>query len=320
MSGGRVKQGSCLNRGYVGYHTTWDGIRVFLRSKAEFVYAKVLDHQKIPYKLECVTYTINGKRYKPDFFIFDANYQSIVKIVEIKGLNEKATALNYLSRFKQYFASIGIEYDVIWKYRALISEYGLQKDIEQWIETSLKNYDFISDVRGQNNPMFNQRHSIQTKKLIGEKCKQRNLDPEYRKRNSEAQTSFFNSPEGALRRQKISELRKISSFLKNPIVTKQCTNCGQHFKQKLNQKGFCNGKCLREWNYNNVQYYGKHKSSSSYTKQLHTLLDRISKHYHTDIQHLVDNLDFYVKQSKKDNIIPIRKGITIKTLKKHKVL
>jgi hypothetical protein len=41
--GGKVKLGSAKNRGYMGYHNTWDNKKVFLRSKAEFIFAKSLD-------------------------------------------------------------------------------------------------------------------------------------------------------------------------------------------------------------------------------------------------------------------------------------
>jgi len=82
--GGKVKKGNGNNRGYIGYHTTWDGKYVFLRSKAEFIYARKLDYDRIPYLLEVITYEVNGVKYKPDFFIYD-EYDNLNAIVEIKG-------------------------------------------------------------------------------------------------------------------------------------------------------------------------------------------------------------------------------------------
>ena len=80
--GGRVKKGSGKNRGYIGYHITWDNKRVFLRSKSEFILAKMLDMEKIPYLTEYKSYKINNISYKPDFFIFnDINYTNIIKII-----------------------------------------------------------------------------------------------------------------------------------------------------------------------------------------------------------------------------------------------
>jgi hypothetical protein len=321
MSGGKVKHGTSINRGYIGYHVTWDGIKVFLRSKAEFIYARVLDFEKIPYKLECVTYKINGRNYKPDFFIFDTKYQSIIKIVEIKSLDDKLTALDYINRFKGYFNSIGIEYDAIWKYQSLITKYNLQDDIKSWIETSLKNYDFIPDTRGENNPMFNIKHSEETKKLIGKKCKERNQDPEYRSRNSKAQKEYFESEAGILRRAQISDTKKNLYATRNPVIEKQCKYCDSIFMQKLKGNGFCNSKCLKKWNYSNIHGYGKHRNStSSYSKQLNTLLVRISLHYNVSFDILIDSLDFYVQKSKLDKIIPLNKGISIKTLKKYNII
>jgi len=261
--GGKVKKGTAKNKGYIGYHITWDGIKVFLRSKAEFIYARVLDHEKIPYKLECVIYKINGKNYKPDFFIFDSNYKNILSIVEIKGLDDKKTATDYLTKFKPYFTSIGIKYDAVWKYQALITKYGLKEDIDAWVDQSLKNYDFISDTRGENNPMYGIRHSIETKDLIRKKCKERNLDAEYRKNNSEAQKAFYNSDLGILRRKQISEEKKLLYALKYPIIEKQCKCCNSTFTQKLKGNGFCNSKCLRAWSYKNIPGYGKHKQKTT---------------------------------------------------------
>jgi hypothetical protein len=259
IMGGKIKKGSSINRGYIGYHITWDGIKVFLRSKAEFIYARVLDYEKIPYKTECVRYTIGERTYKPDFFIFDAKYEKILKIVETKGLDDKQTALEYLNKYKPYFNSINIEYDVIWKYQALITKYNLHDDIENWISKSLSEYDFIPDSRGENNPMYGKTQSISTKKLIGDKCRERNLDPEYKTKCSNSQKSFYNSELGLLRRKQISEQKKLLYATRNPIIKKQCICCNTEFEQKLKDNGFCNFKCLRAWSYKNIPGYGKHK-------------------------------------------------------------
>lgn len=257
--GGKIKKGTAKNRGYIGYHTTWDGIRVFLRSKAEFIYARVLDYETVPYKLESVIYKINGRNYKPDFFIFDSNYKTILKIVEIKGLDDKATALDYLDKFKDFFQSIGIEYDAVWKYQSLITKYNLKDEIREWIDRSVREYDFITDSRGENNPMYGIKHSEYTRDLIRQKCIDRNKDVEYRKRNSDAQREYFNSEAGLLRRKQISEEKRRLYATRNPIIEKQCTCCGNAFEQKLKGNGFCNSKCLRTWSYNNIPGYGKHK-------------------------------------------------------------
>jgi hypothetical protein len=107
--------------------------------------------------------------------------------------------------------------------------------------------------------MYGIRHSIETKDLIRKKCKERNLDAEYRKNNSTAQKAFYNSDRGILRRKQISEQKKLLYALKYPIIEKQCKHCNSTFTQKLKGNGFCNSKCLRAWSYINIPGYGKHK-------------------------------------------------------------
>lgn len=267
MSGGKIKQGTGKNRGYIGYHTTWDNKKVFLRSKAEFIYARVLDHEKIPYKMECVRYIVDDKTYKPDFFIFDSKYEKILKIVETKGLDAKKVATEYMNRYKAYFESIGIEYEVIWKYQSLVTKYNLHDDIQNWIFKSVSEYDFVPDTRGENNPMYGKTHTIETKNIIGDKCRERNIDPEYRKKNSEAQKAFFNSAKGMERRKELSAFRKLlveqkrrELDLKDPMIEKKCIECGSIFIERTSSKCLCGGKCKRKWNFKNVPGYGQHKN------------------------------------------------------------
>jgi len=258
--GGKVKKGTCKNRGYIGYHITWDNKKVFLRSKAEFVYARMLDIEKTPYMTECITYIISETRYKPDFFIFDSEYIHVKKIVEIKGLDDRKTAMEYLSKYKNFFNLIGIEYDVVWNYRKIITKYNLNKDVELWINKSLNIYDNISASRGKNNPMYGKTHKQSTIELIRKKALNRQT-PEYRKQNSENQINFFKSEAGILRRKQISDQRKAYIKLNNPIINKKCKECNIDFESKLkSKKEFCNYKCLRKWSYNNIPNYGKHKS------------------------------------------------------------
>jgi len=257
-NGGKVKKGTGKNRGYIGYRITWDGKKVFLRSKAEFIYACVLDIERIPYMLECSTYEINGVRYKPDFFIFDDTYSTIKKIVEIKGLDDKKTALQYIDKFKQYFNKLGIEYDTIWKYRALITKYNLDSKIDKWVNKSIELYDHISDVSGENNPMYGKKHKPETIELIRKKAKKRQTD-EYRRKNSEAQKRFWETERGKQRKNEISQKRKEHAKKINPIIERICFGCSTKFKVKLKtKKEFCSGQCKRKWSYANIPGYGKH--------------------------------------------------------------
>lgn len=69
-----------------GWHTTWDGKKVFLRSSYEFDYAKELDDHGINYEVETkrITYFDSEKKKNriaiPDFYLVDRNM-----IVEIKS-------------------------------------------------------------------------------------------------------------------------------------------------------------------------------------------------------------------------------------------
>jgi hypothetical protein len=266
MKGGKVKKGSCKNRGYIGYHTTWDNKRFFLRSKAEFIYAKMLDIEKIPYKIECATYEFRGIGYKPDFFIFDHTYSIIKKIVEIKGQDDKKIALKYLDNYKQFFNSLGIHYEVIWNFRGIITKYNLKNDIENWIQRSLDVYDFVSDVSGQNNPMYGKTHKSSTIEIIKQKAIQRQTQ-EYRDQNSKRLKEFFQSESGIKRRQQISEQRKLYSIINNPIVSKSCKKCGNIFQSKQKtQKQFCSSQCLRSWSYKNIPNYGVHSNKNKLNK------------------------------------------------------
>ena len=261
MSGGKVKKGSGKNRGYIGYHTTWDGNRVFLRSKCEFIYARVLDIEKKYYMLEKCIYTVGDNRYKPDFFLYkNPDYTGLYKIVEIKGLDDKKTALEYLNKYKEYFESIDIKYEVKWKYQALVTKYNLHDDIQQWIESSINNYDSVSDVRGKHNPMYGLKHKSSTIKQIREKALSRQTD-EYRKKNSDAQKAFWKTERGLGRKKEISKFRKELSKKQNPIVDKLCKDCGSVYKDKLKfNNEFCSTKCKRKWRYVNIPGYGQHKN------------------------------------------------------------
>jgi hypothetical protein len=69
-----------------GWHTTWDGKKVYLRSGDEFKFARQLDKQKLVYEVETIEIYYFDTQQKqirkgiPDFYIPSKNL-----IVEIKG-------------------------------------------------------------------------------------------------------------------------------------------------------------------------------------------------------------------------------------------
>lgn len=76
-----------------GWHTTWDGKEVFLRSSYEFDYAKELDRHQIKYEVESLRikyFDTVQQEYRcsiPDFYLIDRN--TIVEIKSEYTLNKK---------------------------------------------------------------------------------------------------------------------------------------------------------------------------------------------------------------------------------------
>ena len=71
---------------------------VWLRSTYEYIFAKWLNRTKQKWKMEVTYYKIGNCTYRPDFFIYDASFSKLEKIVEIKGYwdnnSHKAIKLN----------------------------------------------------------------------------------------------------------------------------------------------------------------------------------------------------------------------------------
>ena len=81
--------------GLQGYYQKTNGDWIWLRSCWEYIYAKWLDKNKKNWKYEVRQYKINGKSYRPDFFIYD-NQENISEIIEIKSsyFNEATDRIN----------------------------------------------------------------------------------------------------------------------------------------------------------------------------------------------------------------------------------
>ena len=320
--GGKVKKGSGKNRGYIGYHKTWDNKKVFLRSKAEFVVAKMLDIERLPYLTEYKDYTVNGVGYRPDFFIFNnTQYKNIVEIIEVKGQDNKQEALKYKEFFGDFFETMGITYTVVWNLNPIIKKYGLINDVDNWVKTSIKNYDNISDVSGGNNPMFGRKHSENTKKKISRLAKERASDPEYKQKMSKVQKEFWGTKRGSELRKIISDGMKKRYDLINPIIECDCLKCGVKFNKRKNKdKEFCSTLCERSWKYDNIEGYGKHINKlDGYRKNLLTYIDKILNYYNISFKEFLNDLTNIVKKAKQDGVIPKNKGISDKTLKKYNI-
>jgi hypothetical protein len=121
-------------RGVQGYYWNMSKNKyVWIRSSYEFIYAKYLDKIKSDWDVECKTYIVNGRVYKPDFFIFDNDV--LYKIVEIKGYWDD-------KEWKSHQLNEDIDVDVvvvkdIQKYIPNGSSYG--KELKQWKQIRILN-------------------------------------------------------------------------------------------------------------------------------------------------------------------------------------
>lgn len=99
---GRLKPNNFYNQYKCGWHETWYGKKVFLRSSYEFDYASKLDDNKIKYDVECFRikyFDTISKRYRiaiPDFYLNDTN-----TLVEIKS-DYTYNKENMDDKFKEY--------------------------------------------------------------------------------------------------------------------------------------------------------------------------------------------------------------------------
>lgn len=137
---------------------------------------------------------------------------------------------------------------------------------------------------------------------------------------SASQQKFWNSEIGMERRKLISIEKKKLYEIKNPIINIDCKQCGESFNKRMNSlKEFCSGNCKRKWSYLNIEHYGKHHNSNSYRNQLKTYIGRILEYYEISYdEYLTNNIEI-TSNAKKDNVIPLHKGISLKTIQKYNI-
>lgn len=269
MSGKVKKCGYKNGQGYCGWYTNKDGRKMFLRSTKEFIYANYLDFMGFHFLTEKSIFEINGKMYKPDFFIYDKDYSNLIRIVEVK--DTKAKALSYVKSFESFFTGLDIGYSVVWEFRKLIKNLALEEKIKKWIENFEKTYNKIS-VSGENNPMWGMRHSEKTKTLIGQRTKEYMKDPVVKSKHSASIKSFWDSDLALETKEKYRKLRHeektkrdVELNRKNPIINnKICVWCGNAFTDRvLGDRETCSNSCSqkRNWNDGKMVYCGDGKKS-----------------------------------------------------------
>ncbi|MBM7555961.1 NUMOD3 domain-containing DNA-binding protein [Halanaerobacter jeridensis] len=204
----------------------------YLRSSYEFVYAKCLERLNIDYEVEETTYFLeNGTSYKPDFFLYDND--ELVKIVEIKS--------EYKSRIKKAKTQIAllqnqvdITIELIRKkqLKNLCKKIGLNfyELTQSWIDN--KNTSKNHVLEGELNPLFGKKHTQKTKKLIGQKSKERFKDKKFREKHS-------NAVKKAMKKVDTSKLGN-----KKSRISKRCKICGDEFLViETSNRKFCSKTC-----------------------------------------------------------------------------
>jgi len=274
LHNGKIKLGGYKGgRGYCGYYTTHFGKKIYLRSTQEFVYAKYLDSNGIYYLTENIIYEIDGKNYKPDFFVYDGVFNKLKKIVEIKYTNGEKS--DYQRTYSNFFKKIGIEYEVLSRsdIKDLIRAGTVTNDdLKNWREMFLGQYK-NSDYTGEKNPMYGVKHSKETKSKIGKQTQRYFQDPTVRKRHRDARISYWASPLGSITKKKYAELRRKESMIKNPMIIRICVECGKKYKRKLKtryHKETCSNSCQQKYNWKtgkNKYHGGANKTYKSKIKK-----------------------------------------------------
>jgi hypothetical protein len=261
---GKIKKGGYKNgRGYCGWYTNNDGRKVFLRSKKEYIYALYLDKNGQHFLLEKSIFVINEINYKPDFFIYNEDYTKLLKIVEVKQCRKDAEPY---WKFKDYFASIGIEYEIEYGIEKIKRKWATKSELNKWDKQYLKNYPKFN-MSGKLNPMYGMKHSASTKKKIGQQTRKYMQDENVKSKHSASLKAFWKSDKATALKQKYATLRTKEATHKNPVVVSKCVFCGKEFEKKLNDKSgkkryydkqTCSASCVQKYNWQigKMAYHG----------------------------------------------------------------
>lgn len=229
-------------RGYAGFYNGH-----YIRGSYEYVMTKILLEKNDLYIYEDETYylkTLNAY-YKPDFTIYD-KYLDIVKIIEVKsGMEielikayEKANAMT-----KEY--GIKVEIYTLEELKNEANYLGLNVNhmIHDWINKySTTNSSHVCN--GDNNPMYGNKHSCETKKLLSEKSKK--LWQEKReyiiRRTKEGMSNVDMKTIVANSNRHFAEYEE-----------RVCKYCNNKFKvNKISNKKFCDLQCANKYNLPNM--------------------------------------------------------------------
>lgn len=213
-----------MNRGYADFYKGH-----YLRSSYEYAYAKYLDYHSILWSYEDQTFDLEYKLYKPDFFFYDQTGR-LEKLVEIKSRNKEAkeNAIKSLQKIEEKY---GVNWELI-SYEELLEIYkslpfSLTSTITEWKMSD--NTTINKAAFGELNGHYNLKHSIETKKTIGDHTKK-------------LWASDSPSKQKMLEGLKKSGMKK--GFIKTPREIRQCNVCNTEFKALVTStQKFCSQSC-----------------------------------------------------------------------------
>lgn len=230
---------------YQGFYKTY-----YIRSSYEYVYLKILEKLNIKFEMELNTYQFkDGSYYTPDFFILD-DCNNIIKIVEIKAedKNYYNEGLKTNQKMLEEF-NINIEMLSITELKKLCKENQISFDelSQEWKDSP--NSTKKKDNHGIRNPMYNKHQSEHSKKLNGEKTKDRF------KNNKEFKKLHSKKVKEAM--QKVDkEKLKFSNRRKNKKIT--CCICGKEEIVYTSQSIYCD-ECRNSYTKWELQKLSKNK-------------------------------------------------------------
>lgn len=290
------KKNSRVSRGYCGYAMRHNGQTEYLRSTLEFVLFKYVDYlsqrfHHIDFKVEEFYSEIvhNGKTYRPDFTIYKNG--KLWKVVEVKS--NKQVAEEYTDLYSVFFQKkYSVRFHVVYKstfFNKIINKLKLNELIDEYKQSS------IYDYSGRNNPRFGVIASDKTKKLIGEKTKERSQDPEYKRKFKDTMGRLMTDEKKRHLSLKQSQyqlsIKPERDRIRNerdPLTEYVCVVCDtKAFKRKTqleqlkeqNRPLVCGYKC-------GCKYYRQNAAPKQGYDRVVSLLQRIEREYNWVIQTL----------------------------------
>lgn len=215
-----------MKHGYYGYHETFQGEKVYLRSAKEYLVALYLDTKKIPYVVE--PYGLFD-HCRPDFLLPTHNL-----IIEVKDTNQRR--IKVIQERRTLYNSHGYRMIAIGRVRHFSKIMRIVPNSEELL-SKWKDMPRAIDSKGVNNPRYGTKCSDETRRRISEKAKIRCRADSFRKAASERMLAFYASEAGAVVRESMKGVRVERE-------DRPCVICGKTFVvKKTKKKQVCSPTC-----------------------------------------------------------------------------